>query len=332
MPRKNTTIEDDIANAVGITDEESDGDSNEVVTDSSEDTTETVEGSDQGDATNTQSTKSQTGTGADTKQGKGVSGPQPLRDKAGNIVAEGGRERRFYEAAQIARQERDAIQQKLATVEAKVQAYEQANSIGTQLQLTPEETITGMKIMAAYKANPAETIKYLLTEAQSQGHNVQDVLGNGFDASVVKNMVNEALKPILQDREEKQKYRDVEERAVSEYNAFTQRYPDVKVHESSIARLLESDPQLTPDAAYYKLRSFYLEKGLDWTKSLETIASDMEKSKTTQGSSDTRSPGLPGKGTNSGTATTAKTAFADVDTSTDDIVKSAMREAGIQIQ
>ena len=332
MARKNTTIEDDIASAVGITDEETGGDTDEVVVDPGEETAEKVEEVHTDDGDGTQSTKSEAGTSTDSKQGKGTSGPQPLRDRAGNIIAEGGRERRFYEAAQIARQERDAIQAKLATVEAKVQAFEQANSIGTQLKLSPEETITGMKIMAAYKANPAETIKYLLTEAQSQGHNVQDVLGNGFDASVVKNMVNEALKPILQDREEKQKYRDVEERAVSEYNAFTQRYPDVKVHESSIARLLESDPQLTPDAAYYKLRSFYLEKGLDWTKSLETIASEMEKSKTTQSASDTRSPGLPGKGTNSGTATTAKTAFADVDTSTDDIVKSAMREAGIQIQ
>ncbi len=253
-------------------------------------------------------------------------GPQDLVDAQGNVVASGGKERRFYEQAQRFRQEATTSSNKVQELEGQLKAISDAGNAGTQYNLTPEEVTTGVQLMAAFKENPVETVKYMLTQAQSLGHNVEGLTG-GTDMASIKNMLNEAISPLVQERQEKVNAQQNLDQAQQIYDGFMSKHPDAKVHEDSLARLLESEPSLSPEAAYFKLKSFYLEKNLDFNKPLEVLQQEFKAQKQVPVEGNTQST-VPTGGVPAANVTDTET-IADVGTSMDDIIKQSMRDAGM---
>jgi hypothetical protein len=167
----------------------------------------------------------------------------------------------------------------------------------------------------------------MLTQAQSQGYNVDGIINGGSDMGAMKQMLDNALKPLVSEQQERLDTQAVEQQATEIYNSFINKYPDAQVHENSLSRLLQEDPRLTVDAAYFKLQSFYAQKGLDWTKPLEVLQQEFDAQKQKQSSVDTQPQPPEGNVTPSNTTNTAQ--VAEVSTSTDDIIRQAMAEAGI---
>jgi len=262
--------------------------------------------------------------GSNEQQARPVSGPQDLVDAAGNVIAVGGKERRFYETAQREKARADNTQREVESLQAQINAVNNAGTLGTQYELTPEEVTTGAQLIAAYKKDPVETIQYMLTQAQASGHNIDAIANGGMDMKSVKQMLDTALKPLVSEQQEKVDTQEANDRALEVYNGFMTQHPDAAPHESSLARLLQEDPNLSPEAAYYKLQSFYAQRNLDWTKSLEQLQATAKQ----QPSVNTRQPIPNGGITPRNVTDTAQ--VADVNTSTDDIIRQAMAEAGIQ--
>ena len=263
----------------------------------------------------------------DQQQQRQAAGPQDLVDANGNVIAAGGKERRFYETAQRERGRAEGLQKELDTVKSQLQAVNDAGTLGTQYNLTPEELTTGAQLISSYKNNPVDTIQYMLTQAQSSGYNVDNITSGGStDMSAVKQMLDNALAPLVQDRQEKVEEQAAQQRATEIYNDFMTRFPDAAVHENSLSRLLQQEPNLSVEAAYYKLQSYYASRGLDWTKSLETL--QQEQQTAPQASVNTQ-PQPPEGGSVPTTNVTDTPQVADVNTSTDDIIRQAMAEAGI---
>ena len=313
------TTDETILNSIGEGDEPSTSESTEQ-----EDT-----GTAQDSATETSATGSEHGTEGsdDQQQQRQAGGPQDLVDANGNLIAAGGKERRFYETAQRERGRAEGLQKELDTVKSQLQAVNDAGTLGTQYNLSPEELTTGAQLIAAYKNNPVEAIQYMLTQAQSNGYNVDNITGGGAtDMNAVKQMLDNAIAPLVQDRQEKVDQQAANERATEIYNDFMTRYPDAAVHENSLSRLLQQEPNLSIEAAYYKLQSFFSSRGLDWTKSLETLQHEQQAQK--QASVNTQ-PQPPEGGSIPTTNVTDTPQVADVSTSTDDIIRQAMAEAGI---
>ncbi len=269
---------------------------------------------------------SQQGTdeGGTSQQQKQAGSPQDLKDKDGNIVATGGKERRFYETAQRERIRADGLTKEVTELKSQMEAINNAGTVGTQYSLTPEEVITGAQLIAAYKKNPVETIQYMLTQAQAQGHNVEAISGGGMDMAAVKQLFDTSLKPLLEARSEEVDTQAVNAKALEIYNDFTAQHPDAAIHENSLARLLKQEPSLSPEAAYWKLRSYYNERSLDWTKSLEQLQ-QAQVAKPGEGNTQ---QALPEGGINAESVTDT-TRVADVNTSMDDIIRDSIKEAGI---
>jgi len=266
--------------------------------------------------------------GSPDQQGKRQSrGPQDLIDKDGSVIAKGGPDRRHYENWQRAQQENGTLTQNLQSLESQVDAYKSASNLGTQYSLSPEEMTAGAQIMQAWKDDPASTVKYLLTQAQSLGYNVDGISG-ATDVSAIKTMIDQALSPIMQERQDKVDTQRIEDEARTQYSSFLQTYPDAESHETALAQLLEGDKNLSLEAAYYKLRSFYSEKGLDWSKPLEVLQAEMQQ-QAEQKRGNTQQP-LP-TGNVSSTTMTDTTDIADASTSFDDIIRQSMNEAGMKI-
>jgi hypothetical protein len=271
-----------------------------------------------------QSAESSDGSKSDGKQTRG---PQDLVNASGEVIAAGGRERRFYETAQQQKSRADELDTKVTTLTAQLEAINSAGSVGTQYNLTPEEVTTGAQLISSYKNNPVETIQYMLTQAQSNGINVDSILnGNGNDIGAIKQLIENAIAPLTEQRQEEIDTQAANDRATSIYNGFMSKYPDAAVHEDSLSRLLEQDSSLSVEAAYYKLQSYYNSKGLDWTKSLGTLQNEINATSPRENVNTRAQP--PDGGVNtSNTTDTAR--VADTSTSTDDIIKEAMAEAGI---
>jgi hypothetical protein len=262
--------------------------------------------------------------GAGDKPAKSASGPQDIVGRDGQVLAAGGRERRFYETAQREKLRADQATTQVTTLTTQLDAVNKAGNVGTQYNLSPEEVSTGAQLIAAYKDNPVETIKYMLTQAQSSGHNVDTIVSGGTDMSAVKSMLDNALAPLLGDRQAEKDTQEVNTRALEIYNTFSAQYPDAVPHENSLARLLKADPNLSPEAAYFKLQNHYLQKGWDWTKSVEQL----QQEAIANGSTENTRTQPPDGGINSNNVVDADR-VADVNTSTDDIIREAIREAGI---
>jgi len=312
------TTDEAILSSIGEGDESNTGDdTTEEGTGTTTDTgTETSEASDQQDIDGSPG----------PEQPAKTAGPQDIVDRDGNIVAAGGKERRFYEAARREKTRADSATREAETVRSQLEAITAAGNVGTQYNLTPDELTTGAQLISAYKNNPVETIQYMLTQAQGSGHNVDAIVsGGGTDMNAVKQMLDNALAPLVGDRQQQLDTQAAQSRATEIYNKFSGDHPDAAIHENSLARLLQEDNSLSPEAAYYKLQNFYLQRGLDWTKPIEVLQQQAEAAKT---NGVTTPPQPPDGGVSQGNVTdTAR--VADVNTSTDDIIRQAMAEAGI---
>ena len=262
--------------------------------------------------------------GSTSQQQKQAGSPQDLVDKDGNLVATGGKERRFYETAQRERVRADGLTKEVASLKSQMEAVSNAGTLGTQYGLSPEEVTTGAQLIAAYKKNPVETIQYMLTQAQAQGHNTEAISGGSLDMAAVKQLLDTSLKPLLEARNEEVDTQAVNAKALEIYNDFTAQHPDAAIHENSLARLLKQEPSLSPEAAYWKLQSYYNARKLDWTKSLEQLQKEQQLK---PGEGNTQQA-LPEGGINASSVTDA-TRVADVNVSTDDIIRDAIKEAGI---
>ena len=295
------------------------GENDEPTTDEDAKAPETAEG--EAPTTSDQ----QSAEGGDDSQQKEAGGPQDLVDGQGNLVAQGGKERRFYETAQRERSRADNLEKELTTVKAQMDAVNNAGTLGTQYSLTPEEITTGAQIIAAYKNNPVETIQYMLTQAQASGHNIDALTTGSLDMSAVKQMLDTALQPLVSEHQERADTQAAQGRAIGVYNNFIAKYPDSAVHEDTLARLLNEDASLSPEAAYFKLQSYYAKNNLDWTKSLVQLQQAATVAAT---SARNTQQALP-EGSIANANVTDKPQVADVNTSTDDIIRDAMAEAGI---
>jgi len=292
------------------TDEGTSGEDTGATTDSDKETP--TAGSEQG---------TEGGDGKDAPE-KTSGGPQDLVDAQGNVVATGGKERRFYETAQREKARADTATKEVSTLQAQIEAINSAGTLSTQYDLTPEEMTTGAQIISSYKQNPVETIQYMLTQAQAAGHNIDAIGGGGLDMKAVKQMMDTALQPLLTEQTERVDTQEANNRALEIYNEFSAKYPDAAPHEDSLARLLQQESTLSPEAAYFKLRSYYHERGLDWTKSLEQLQSQVQPS-----SVNTQQAVPDGNVTDTRVTDTAQ--VADANTSTSDIIRQAMEDAGI---
>ncbi len=308
----------DILSSIGEGDEQTPG----------EGTTEEGTGTatDAGEAPSTTSGEQGTKTGDGTEQQQKPGGPQDLKDGQGNVIATAGKERRFYETAQREKARSGELEKQVSTLTAQIEAINTAGTLGTQYGLTPEELTTGAQLIASYKKDARGTIEYMLAQAQASGHNMEGLgASGGADMVAIKQLLDTALKPILAEQTERADTQAANEQAVEIYNALMTEHPDATVHDNSLARLLNKQPSLSPEAAYFKLKSYYLENNLDFTKSLETLQQEQNAA----GPSANTQQALPEGGV-AQTSVTDQSTVADVNTSTDDIIRQAIKEAGIQ--
>ena len=203
--------------------------------------------------------------------------PQDLVDANGNIIAKAGAERRFYEENVKLKREREIfntqvmpkLRQNYDAMVARVKAYDDAMKSMKTGDLTPEDVQTGMDLIRQWKKSPQDTLKFLLTQAKNYGMKIDDI--GGVDTAAISQMLDEKLKPFIQEREANIKRQQIEQQSIQKYNNFIQKYPDAEKHIDELAYLLKKNPDMSLDAVYYMLRNHYSSKGYDFNTPLAEI-------------------------------------------------------------
>lgn len=208
---------------------------------------------------------------------KGNNNSQDLLDGNGNIIAKAGAERRFYEENVKLKRDRDIfntqvmpkLRQNYDAMVARVKAYDDAMKSMQAGDLTPEDMQTGFNLIRQWKKSPQDTLKFLLTQAKSYGINIDGV--GGVDAGAINQMLDEKLKPFIQERETRIRQQQIEQQSIQQYNDFIQKYPDAEKHTEELAYLLRKNPNMSLDAVYFMLRNHYSTKGYDFNTPLAEI-------------------------------------------------------------
>ena len=204
------------------------------------------------------------------EQPKPPAGAKDLRLQDGTVV-KSGPERRFYEQREIARAQLATRTQELEAVRGELQrAQEALNSMQQTVQsihgIPPQNVALGARIVQDLQRDPVGTLKKLLAEAGAQGYSI-DEIGSGVDMATITRMIEERLPQ--QDEFEYPSEQELLEDATQEANAFFGRHPDARPHDKLLANVLRDYPDLTLEDAYYQVRDAFVEKGFDWSLSLE---------------------------------------------------------------
>lgn len=250
----------------------------------------------------------------------------------GKIIAKAGSERRHWERAR--QQEQRAVAAERAVSEANQRATqaEQITHWSKQLGMSPEEHMSAVRIFGWYKKEPEQALKWLLTEAQAKGYNMQNILGGdpqagGVNMDAMRRMIQEQVHPLVERNQQEQAWQQAQNAAGQELQQFYAEFPDAAVHEDVVYNVMEQLPNLSLREAYLRVENWAIRQGLDTTRPLAPQV-EAKKAGRTLAQARRPAPNFPrGRGGQMDTVTGPKAAYDEF--STNDIIRASMRENGL---
>ena len=252
----------------------------------------------------------------------------------GAVVARAGNERRFYEAARTAQQNMQRITGEFERVQSELAAFREAASAPRELGLSATEVTNAMQWFAHWKKNPVEAATSVLTELRAMGYDVEG-LGGTVDMGAIKRMVQEAVSPFHQDRDATLREQEIAQHVDTELNALYTAMPWVQGQQQEMMNLLDADPTLTLREAALHLETYALRNGYDLSKPLraQVLAAQNGGGQQQQAPQRPNNARMPAPSTTGDVPLTQRrVTSAGHERSNRDIVKEAMREAGLNIE
>lgn len=271
-----------------------------------------------------------------TPQAPSAHGPKDLRLQDGTVI-KGGPERRFYEQREVARQQLAARERELESTRGEMQRLRSeleavTGSVQALHGIAPDQLALGARIITDLQRDPQGTLKKLLAEAAAQGYSIAEI-GSGVDMAAIQRMIDERL-PQNNDTEHYPSDQEILDEATNEANTFFGKHPDARPHDQLLASVLRDHPGLGLEDAYYQVKDAFIEKGYDWSLSLEQnlgLGADPANAGQSQ-QPQNRAPLPPGNNAANAPINAAEvSALASDDMDTGDIVRQAMRESGLNI-
>ncbi len=219
------------------------------------------------------------------------------------------------------------------------EAAQQFMNMPKQLGIADDELKSGLSLIANWKKDPLATLKILVDELKGNGYPVEDVLAGkaaAYPGGINPNSISEliqrelqkALGPQIAQQGNTQRETEATQRATQEYNGFLAKHPHADQHEDVLVNMMQKDTSLSPEIAYYKLQTYAATQGLDFSKPLRPQIEGKSVTNTQQPPME-RKPIMNGRGSERNV--TDSPIVHSADDFSEDIVKQAMREAGMDV-
>ena len=220
------------------------------------------------------------------------------------IIARAGSERRLFENNERSKYRIAELEETLVKAKKELADVQFLNGIPQKYGMNNDEVFQALEITTLFKKNPVEAARKVVELAVSQGYNVSDILGkdvgDAIEMRAVQRMLDEKLRPVTQQFEQQKRLSEQEEaiqQNIERMNAWMDTRPYAETHIGVLDNLIASNPGMTPDEAYYELRSYCQQHGLDFTKPLQPQIRALEEQKNNpQQQQQRRNPPIPGRG------------------------------------
>lgn len=261
-------------------------------------------------------------------EAKDTARPGDLTLPDGSIVRAGA-ERRHYETLQVTRQQLQArdgeltnTRNELNTVKAKLEAYDRAT---TELNgVDPVQAASAVKLYRDLVSDTPGTLQKLIVEAKAKGYSIEGA-GAGIDTAAIIAALGSQNRPQVETPQV-----DYEKQAQEETATFLSKYPDANLHTPEMTMLVQSHPDKTLEEIYFALKTQVVANGLDWSKPLQPQITARKQQQIPAPVIPPVKPLTNGRGPDVFAATDLTTDPKLVQgDSTEDIIREAMREAGM---
>lgn len=260
-----------------------------------------------------------------------------------DLVLKAGVERRLYEQGRLAFDQLRVSQESARTLQdqlrtAQTELETTRNAVQAAQGLPPADLAIAVTLFNDIRTNPVAAVQKLLGELQAAGLTVEGA-GATVTPQAIEAIVARQMATLTQQQGPSEA--DIVQAATQEAGQFFVRHPDAKLHESHIAALLHDNRGADLQTAYFGLREQFIKHGYDWNRPLEEQMLERQGATNTQqtqqapasanGSAVAMPHGRPNP-TSAGTQNADAPAVMHESTSTDDIIKMAMRASGLKIE
>ncbi|MGD9715239.1 MAG: hypothetical protein AB7V46_24760 [Thermomicrobiales bacterium] len=271
-----------------------------------------------------------------------------LIDETGAVVARAGADRREFERI---RNENARYARELPQLQGELNAFRTTHAYAAELGVPATDIPKAVQLLAAYRKNPAEAIKLLVTQARAAGINVE-LDGSSIDPAAMRAAIREETAPIREAAQARQAQQQAAQLAAQEVQTVFSEFPQAAANEATLLRLVAGEQKKHAENANYRMKSlrelflevkaFAAEHRLDLNRDVFTQIAELaqkhaqqqQQQSNTDGGPATRG-GIPtGRGTANGGAPRRPIAGSGpmkLGTSAEDRARAALREHGIPV-
>ncbi len=198
-----------------------------------------------------------------------------LYDRNGNMLARAGSERRLFERNNRMKADLAEKDNRINFLTQQLQTNTGLSEEPRRLGLVADDMRIGLPIIAEFKKDPVSAVRNMLEMVMGMGHNLSDILGNSAKDAVemkaIQRMLDDRLAPLQeakQSAERQTRETQFQQQAVQEVERFFDKHENSRVHAQVIDNLLGKREGMSPEDAYYELKVFAAQNGLDFSKPL----------------------------------------------------------------
>jgi len=224
-----------------------------------------------------------------------------LLDRNGNIVATTRREKQLAFNLNRAQYAANQANRELRKMQSYLTQVAGIDTMMKQNNISPQMAQEAIQLRAMAEKDPILAVRDIVARVLATGVTMEDLFGTDavpqINARVITNELDRRLGPLEQQTRAQQQAQQLNERATEQAEQFIQSHPHADTHGNEISGLV-SNHGLTPERAYFELRSWVERRGFDFTSPLRPqIERAMQRQQQQQrgnGNNGRRGPSTPG--------------------------------------
>jgi len=194
-----------------------------------------------------------------------------LLGKDGQVVATTRREKQLAYNLNRAQYAANQASRQLRQMQQTFQQYKGIDDVMRQNNLSPQMAREAMQLRAMAEKDPINAVRDIVARVLATGVTMEQLFGNdavpNINARVITNELDRRLGPLEQQTRSAQRQAQINENAQVMMEEFVQTHPHAETHGVEISNLVGAHG-LTPERAYFELRSWVERRGFDFTSPL----------------------------------------------------------------
>jgi hypothetical protein len=221
-----------------------------------------------------------------------------LLGKNGEVIATTRREKQLAYNLNRAQYAANQAARDVKRYQEALQTYKRFDDTIKQNGLNGQMVQEALQLRALAEKDPILAVRDIVARVLSTGVTMEELFGTDavpqINARVITNELDRRLGPLEKQTQQAERQKQIEVQAQAQMERFVQQHPHAETHGVEISNLV-TQHGLTPERAYFELRSWVERRGFDFTSPLRPqIEGAMKRQRTNGGAQRGRRATTPG--------------------------------------